>query len=363
MILDQDIPFGHGLSHTTPYLLASTFDTHTALRAPERVGTCINRIGQDVVHDVVGRQSPHDAVRLTLTRLGGQLDALFSEPDVHLSCTLQFSELSEDKLEGFLHALIRILLYAIATDLHVAGGDTEDQRAAARLLLQRFLRALGEHRQFKFAHCALHPEQQPIVGMARIVDSVLVDDERVDQSTELDQRVPVAAITGKTRRLDREHSADTTLANRCEQPLEAGTRDAAGRAAEVVVDDLDIAPAELLSAIDETVLAPPALVIVSKLVCCRLPDVDAGAAGEMLSRDLGHRRSLHLTPLPAPPRSRAAAPRSPSLARSFELHAVRRAVARSRIGLAGNSWIGASCSGRSVFDSDARKPRSASTSL
>jgi hypothetical protein len=31
--------------------------------------------------------------------------------------------------------------------------------------------------------------------------------------------------------------------------------------------------------------------IMRELVCCRLPDVDAGAAGEMLSRDLGHRRS------------------------------------------------------------------------
>src|SRR6266446_3988853 len=39
VILDQDIPFGHGLLHTTPDMLASTFDTHTARRAPERVGT------------------------------------------------------------------------------------------------------------------------------------------------------------------------------------------------------------------------------------------------------------------------------------------------------------------------------------
>src|SRR5258705_9168840 len=34
------------------------------------------------------------------------------------------------------------------------------------------------------------------------------------QSTELDQRMPVAAIAGKTRRLDREHSADTAVADR-----------------------------------------------------------------------------------------------------------------------------------------------------
>ena len=68
-------------------------------------------------------------------------------------------------------------------------------------------------------------------------------------------------------------------------------------------------PAKLLSSIDEAVLAPPALMIVRELVRCRLPDVDAGAAGEMLRRDLGHRRSPRLPPLPAPSRSRAAAPR------------------------------------------------------
>ena len=112
------------------------------------------------------------------------------------------------------------------------------------------------------AHRALHAEQQPIIGMARIVDSVLVDDERADQSTELDERVPVTTIAGKTRRLDCKHGADTAVADRREQPLEAGTRDAAARAAEVVVDDIDVAPAKLLSAIDEAVLAPPALMIV-----------------------------------------------------------------------------------------------------
>ena len=78
------------------------------------------------MHDVVGRQSPHDAVRLALARLDRQLDALLPQPDVHLSCTLQLGELGEDQLQGVLHAFIRILLYAIATDLHIAGGDTEE---------------------------------------------------------------------------------------------------------------------------------------------------------------------------------------------------------------------------------------------
>src|SRR5260370_6550237 len=175
--------------------------------------------------------------------------------------------------------------------------------------------------------------------------------------------MPVGAIAGRARRLDREHGADTAVADRSKQPVEAGTRDAAARPAEVVVDDFDVAPAKLLGAIDETVLAPSALMIMRELVCCRLPDQDAGVAGEMLSRDLGHHRSPRLPPLPAPPRSRAAAPRRPSRARSFELHAVRLTVARPRTGLSGDSRIGASLSGRSVCDSDARRPRSSSPSL
>ena len=33
--------------------------------------------------------------------------------------------------------------------------------------------------------------------MARIIDAVLVDDERADETAELQQRVPVAAVAGQ----------------------------------------------------------------------------------------------------------------------------------------------------------------------
>ena len=127
--------------------------------------------------------------------------------------------------------------------------------AASRFLAHGFDGPLTEDRQLHLAHRALHAEQQPIVGMARIVDSILVYDERADQSTELDERMPVATIAGKTRRLDRKHGADTIVADRREQSLEARTSDAAARAAEVVVDDIDVAPAKLLGAIDGAELA------------------------------------------------------------------------------------------------------------
>jgi hypothetical protein len=111
------------------------------------------------VHDVVGRQAPHDAMCFTPAGFGGQLDPLVSEPDVHLPCTLELGEFREDDLNGLLHALVWILLGPFAPDFHITRGHTENQCATACLLTQRRLRALAEQRQFKLAHRPLHAEQ------------------------------------------------------------------------------------------------------------------------------------------------------------------------------------------------------------
>src|SRR6516164_612589 len=122
--------------------------------------------------------------------------------------------------------------------------------------------------------------------MPRVVSTVLVDDNRANQTTKLDQRVPVAPVAGQARRLDREHSTDATLADRREQPLKARTADAGTRAAKIVIDYCHIRPAESASPFGEVILTPPALMIVGKLVGGGLPDVDEGATRQMLRRDL-----------------------------------------------------------------------------
>src|SRR5207237_6188248 len=99
------------------------------------------------------------------------------------------------------------------------------------------------------------------------------------------------------------YGADPPLTDRSQQALEARPIDAASRAAQIIVDDLDCGPAELSSTIGEAVLTAAALRIVQELIGRRLPDVDESGAAQVVSRDLGHRR---LPWLPAPPRSRAA---------------------------------------------------------
>src|SRR5215471_17528893 len=192
--------------------------------------------------------------------------------------------------------------------------------------------------------------------MARIVDSVLVDQDSSDQSTELDQRMPIAAIAGEARCLDGEHGADATFADRRQQALEAWAVDAATGTTEIFIDHLDIAPTELVRTIRKPILSAPALLIVDELISRRLPDVNVCASCKMFRRDLGHRRSPRLQALW---QSRAAAPASASLARPSVRAPARREARPRRTGPVAGFRIGASFPSLSSRESDWRKLRSA----
>ena len=128
--------------------------------------------------------------------------------------------------------------------------------------------------------------------MPRLVYTILIDDHRANQTAKLDQRVPVAPVARQTRRLDGEHGTNAALTDRRKQPLEARTADTRTRAAKIVIDDRHVSPTERASPFGEAILATPTLVIVGKLVGGGLPDVDEGAALQMV------RRNLHRFPPP-----------------------------------------------------------------
>ena len=116
---------------------------------------------------------------------------------MHLTNRLHLIELGEDQHDGFLDAPVGVLFDAVMADPHVTDGNRHEQLATTRLLLQSLERTLTQHRQLHFAHRAFHAEQQAIVGMARIIDAILVDDERPDETAELQERVPVAPVAGE----------------------------------------------------------------------------------------------------------------------------------------------------------------------
>jgi hypothetical protein len=92
MVLDQNVPLGHRPMHATPHALASLLDADLARCAPEGVGARVDRIGQNVVRDVVDRQSPDDPARLADAGLHRQLDAFIAQPKMDLTNALELSK-------------------------------------------------------------------------------------------------------------------------------------------------------------------------------------------------------------------------------------------------------------------------------
>ena len=274
MVADQNLPGAAILAEAAHDPLAAGLDRDAAAGAAEDIGAGIDRVRQQVVQGVVDRQLPDHLAAFRTIFGRRQRQALLAHPEMDLPHRLQLGELGEGERDRLLNATIGVLLDAIVRRLEVADRHGEEEFAAAGLLLQGFERALAEQRQLHLAHRALHAEQQAIVRMPRIVDAVLVDDQRADQPAELEQRMPVAPVAGEPRGLDRDDGADPALADRRQQLLEARAGDAGTGPAEIIVDHLDGGPAQGASAIDQAVLPAPAFVIVEHLVAGRLANVD-----------------------------------------------------------------------------------------
>src|SRR5438105_3919924 len=108
------------------------------------------------------------------------------------------------------------------------------------------------------------------------------------RAPELQQRMPVAAVARQAGRFYRHHGADLTIADGCQQSLEAWTHHTTGGDTEVIVDDDHNGPPEQPSAIGQRVLASTTLMVVAKLIGSGLPHVDVGTACQVFSGDLRH---------------------------------------------------------------------------
>ena len=207
----------------------------------------------------IDRQTPDDPTTSRGITQGRQEDPLLSAPHQDLTDGLKLGELAEDQQDGLLDASIRILLDAVAAGLHIADRHGEEELTAARLLLHRLDRALPKDRQLHLAHRALHAEQEPVIGRGRVIDAVLVDDQRANQAAELQKGVPVAPVARQPGSLQRKHGADAALADRGQKPFKAGPPCARARPTKVIVDHRNVGPSQLTRSPGQTILPPLAL--------------------------------------------------------------------------------------------------------
>src|SRR5439155_5044520 len=69
------------------------------------------------------------------------------------------------------------------------------------------------------------------------------------------QGMPVPPIARQSRRLNAEHGADLPIAQRAQQAFKAGATCSASRDSEIVIDYVDVLPAQRAHTIDQSVLA------------------------------------------------------------------------------------------------------------
>src|SRR5271170_2516880 len=160
----------------------------------------------------------------------------------------------------------------------ITDGNRCVEVAACCLESQSFLRALTKNRQLHLAEGSLHAEQQPIVNLNGVVDSILVYDQAADQSAELQKRMPITAIAGKPRGFYRKNSAGPPSANSGQQSLESGPCNSAARTPEVIVDDDHVRPSQCPRTIRKSILTTTALRIICELVRRGLPHIDVSGA-------------------------------------------------------------------------------------
>ncbi len=82
------------------------------------------------------------------------------------------------------------------------------------------LEAGTEEMQLCLRHLGLHPKQEAVVEIRRIVAAVLVDDQRAGQGTDLDQAVPIGVGPRQARGLQGEHGPHLSQGHLGHQPLE-----------------------------------------------------------------------------------------------------------------------------------------------
>src|SRR5437763_1581888 len=101
------------------------------------------------------------------------------------------------------------------------------------------------------------PSNKRSLGATRVIDTVEIGDARLDEPTELQKVMPIAAVPGEPRGVEAKNGANLAGA----QPrLKSGPGDgAARRATEVVVDDFDVAKSASAGLVNELILTPLAL--------------------------------------------------------------------------------------------------------
>jgi hypothetical protein len=216
---------------------------------------------------------------------------------MHLAGAAKFSEALEDPADDFLHAAIRI---EAETDLPMP--DIADRHGNSEFTPSG-LRPCGiqhprsQNAEFKLADAALHAQEQAVIRPTWVIDTIGVYNTGVDQTAQLEQMMPIPAVTGETGGVEAKHSTNLAGTESGDELVEARARHgSAGRTAQIIVDDLDILKSPAACFIDEVILAALTFEMHLDLSLGRLPHIH-----HRLAAQHGRRQVIRIHHCRSPP--------------------------------------------------------------
>src|SRR5882724_6674842 len=153
--------------------------------------------------------------------------------------------------------------------------------------------------KFGFRHGPLQSKQQSVVKVAGVVDSVLIQNERVGEGADFQEPVPVGGIACQARNFQAEHDAGLPQTYLRHQLLKSfAVRGFRGGVAEIGVDDRDPFdwPAQGYGTLAKIILSYRALGVLKHLAQSGLPDIQISVSLQMAGGYLFMSRSCHKLP-------------------------------------------------------------------
>src|SRR4051812_11876163 len=260
VILDQDLPLLKRFAVAVAPARVAIDERGALLAFPVGVGTGVERVFEYTDDVAVADGTPFEARASLAIRRARKVQVFALQLQQDLARAAEFAEPGKDHPHGLLHAQVRVEAKPGLPVPGVAKRDADAQFAAPRFGTGGIKHAGPEDAELELADAAFHAEQQPVIGTARIVDPVVVDDPRLDQPTELEQVVPVAPVAGEARGVEAEHRPHLSRTEPGDEALETwpGGCPVSGPP-EIVVDHLDVAEAPAPGDLDQFVLATGAL--------------------------------------------------------------------------------------------------------
>ena len=220
MILDEHLPRVHGLVVAIALARTAIDDRGPLLALPVGVDPGIEGVLENRDDIAIPDRPPLERRQRPAIRRIGKVDVLRRHPQQHLAGAAQLTELLEHQPDHLLQPSIRIEAEADVPVPGVADRHRDPKLAAPRFRSYRVVHPGSDDSQLELADAPLHAEQQAVVGPARVVHAIKVDDTGIHQSAQLEQMMPITSIASEPRGIETKNGADLPGAQSGDQSVE-----------------------------------------------------------------------------------------------------------------------------------------------